>query len=260
MADTMIVVDRVEAVVIGPEGTDVITLSDTRRPSIDGRLRTLDAQIEERKMYQDAKANHLVDPEAVDKQLKILQRDNNLSVDGMNDAFRAAGYTPEEGKEQFAVMTGVNNIIGMKVSSKVMVSDQEVVDSYNKAPEMLEESYCLKRAEIPLTQAASTGELKKQLKERELKPEWTSEYWINRSEIDEAKSFVFAMPKGQMHIDKTQYSYELLRLVDKEEVRAAPLDANRRLAIENDLRQSKFSAGMRAYHQELDEANAVIRF
>ncbi len=261
MAKTdMIVVDRIEAVVLGPVRNDVITLSDARRPGIDGRSRTANDIVNTRKIYQIAEVQHLVNDEGAEKSLKVLQRDNNLSNDALDAMFLETGYSPADGREEFKMLNGVSSAISMNVTSKTMVSEQDILDQYNKAPEMLEESYCLKRAEVALAQADSAVDLRTQLKERTFKPVWSSEYWIDRSEIDTEKAFIFDMSKGQLRIDKNRNSYELLRLVDKKEVRPAPLDKDRRAAIENELHQKKFIEEMRAFNETVDEEVAVLRF
>ncbi|MCL5875308.1 MAG: hypothetical protein M1114_02445 [Candidatus Dependentiae bacterium] len=260
VAADVIVIDRIEAVVLGPESSDVITLSDTKRPGIDGRIRTLDARIDERKMYQNAVSSKLVSSDEVEKALNLLMKDNNLSIEARDQVFREAGYDPEEGRKEFEVMTGVNNLMGMKVSGKVIVPHKEIVEQYNKNPEMLEESYYLQRAEFPIAQAASASDLRQQLKDHKIKPRWSQSYWIDRSEMDEKKAYIFDMPKGQLYIDKNKDSYELIRLVDKKERRPKPLDDKTYAEIRGQLQQDKWTKQLELLRAELDEESAVVRF
>ncbi len=259
MAPEMIIIDRIEATVIGPESTDVITLSDIKRPGIDGRMRPLDSRVDERRMYQEACASKLVDSDGVDKALKNLQKDNNLSVDAMNQVFRDAGYSPEEGRKEFEVMTGVNNLMGMKMS-EIIVPHKEIVEHYDKNPQMLEESYNLQIAQLPLTQAQSATDLKQQLKDHKVKPRWNAPYWTDRSEMDEKRGFIFDMPKGQLYIDKTDNSYDLIRLVDKKERRPKPLDDKTYGEIRMQLHQQKQGEKIQTLRADLDDKFAVIRF
>ena len=260
IAHAAIVVDRIEAVVFGPECTDVITLSDVKRPGIEGRLHSLDEHVRGCKIFQDAKAKHLVDPDNNEKQLKILQRDNDLSDEALDEMLSSMGYKPKEGRDEFAKLTGINSAIAMNVSSKVIISEKEIIDYYNLNPVTLEESYCLQRAEIPALNAASINDLKQQLKNSTLKPSWSSSYWINHSDIDKEKSFIFTMAKGQVHVAENKNYYELFRLVDKKEKRLKPLNDAARNAIEKDLQHQKFVVQFEVYNKELDESTAVLLF
>ena len=235
-------------------------LESIQLPGIEGRMHTLDEHIRGCKIFQDAKTKHLVDPENNEKQLKILQRDNDLSDEALDEMLLSMGYKPQEGRDEFAKLTGINNAIAMNVNSKIMISEKEIVDYYNLNPIMLEESYYLQRAEIPTVNVESKNDLKQQLKNNMLTLDWSSAYWINHSEIDGEKSFIFNMKKGQVHIAQNKNYYELIRLVDKKEKRLKPLDDAARNAIEKDLHHQKFVVQFDVYNKELDESTAVLLF
>ena len=95
----MFLIDTIKAVIYGQERTDLVTFSDVTRPSIDGNQQTLEDQVLAKLICQDA-ARYKMEPdnEAVDKHLKAVQRENNVSLDELKSIFSAAGYTYEEGE------------------------------------------------------------------------------------------------------------------------------------------------------------------
>lgn len=253
-----VLINKIEAVVVGPEGNDIIDTFDVQRPGIDGRVRSLDDRIREREMYQDAKGMKLVDKDQVQKQLKAVQKDNNLTEEGLQQIFKAGGYSYEEGVEQFEVMTAVNQVTGFKVASKMIVSEKDVRAYCNEHPEMLEAEYELAYARFPSYTASSASELKQKLSQKKLSVSWDEAFWIKHSEIAPEKKAIYSLQKGQIYVSASQSGYELIKLVDKKDEKPVPIE-QRYAEIERALQPSKYQQLFQAYLNELDEKNAVIR-
>lgn len=254
----LIPVNRTEAIVYGPEGSDIIDTFDISRPGIDGQMRTLQDRILERKMFQFGKERGLLDKDAVTRQLKAVQRDNNLSEDGLKKIFQAGGFTYDEGVAQFEVMTVVNQVTGMKVSSKLIIPEKDIVSYYTNNPIMLESEYYLQRSELSETISSTVSELKKKLSRNEVKLEWAEPFWIMQSELASNKHFIFKMKRGQLHIEKQGGIYEIFRLVDKKDERPMPLE-ERRAEIVQLLQPVKYKELFEELKKELDEKMAVVR-
>lgn len=253
-----VLINKIEAVVVGPEGSDIIDTFDVQRPGIDGRVRTLNDRIREREMYQDAKTMKLVDKEQVQKQLKAVQKENNLTEDALKNIFKSGGYTYEEGLEQFEMMTAVNQITGFKVASKMIIPEKDVIAYCNEHPEMLEAEYELSFASIPLYQASSAKELKQKLTQKQLSIAWDEPFWIKKSEIAAEKKAIHALTKGQVYVSKGASGYELIKLIDKKEERPVPVK-DRYAEVERALQPVKYQQLFQSYLQELDDKMAVIR-
>lgn len=256
----LMLINKIEAVVIGPEGNDIIDTFDVQRPGIDGRMRTIDDRILERKMYQDAKSMKIVDPEAVQKQLKTVQKDNNLSEEALRGIFQAGGYSYEEGVQQFEVMTAVNQITGFKVASKMIIPEKDIVAYYNAHPEMLEAEYNIRFAQFPSYAAASSPQLKKKIASGDLVIAWDEPFWIKHTEIAQEKNYIYKLKPKQIHVHRTATGgYELIQLVEKKDERPVPL-AERYAEIERALQPQKYQQLFVDYKKELDDKMAVIRF
>jgi hypothetical protein len=81
-------IDKIDAVIFGEEGVEIVTKSEVDRPGLEGGARTLDGVVLERLMYLDAKKYKMLPSEEdVDKHLEGLQRENNLSQDDVKKKF-----------------------------------------------------------------------------------------------------------------------------------------------------------------------------
>ncbi len=145
-------IDEIKAVVFGEEGAQVITRSDVERPGIDGSPRTLDDLVLERLLFLDAKKYNMIsDEDAVDKYLANIQRENNMSMDDLKNLFSNAGYTYQEGREQFGTMQAVNSIMDFRIRSRLMIPEREIVAYHKAHPDEEPERYFIQRAVVPIT-------------------------------------------------------------------------------------------------------------
>ena len=140
--DSAFVIDTIQAV--------VFARSDVMRPSLAGVTQSLDDIIFERLVFLDAQKYKIVpDEDAVDKYLAMVQKENNLTLDQLKDIFASAGYTYEEGRQQFRVMQTVNSMLGLKIHSQVLVPRAQVEEYYNTHPEIIEAEYHLQYGFMP---------------------------------------------------------------------------------------------------------------
>lgn len=258
MRAEIIMLDRIEAVVCGPEGTDVITTTDIALPGIDGRIHALDDRILERKMYQDALRFKVVDADAVDRQLKMIMRENNLTKEGLEDIFKVGGYTYAEGIEQFEVMTAVNQINNFRMSSGLILSEREIKEYYDKYPMINPARYSIQRGSLPLAEG-SLDELQATIARYESQISWGEPFWLDESDIAEDKSFITTLRPNQIHVEKEGGEVVVTRLVEKQEAQKVPLE-QRRSDIEQLIYREKSKKLFDEYKKELDDMTAVIRF
>lgn len=267
--DDTFVIDRIESIVFGPEDTDIITLSDVQRSSIDGAPRTIDDIKLEKLMYQDAKKYRIIpDEEAIDKYLGSVQKQHNITLDQLKDVFRTAGYTYEEGREQFGIMYTVNSMLDFKIRSRLIVPEREV-EAYCKAhPEFEEPAYQISRAFIPFTKKQDKDELRVQVeqfattgKSKELKGiEWEEPFWIKEGDVSEDKQFITSLKPGTIAQPiETEQGFELIKLTAKRGRRERPLEERYR-EVSDILRKPKYEELMGEYKKELFAQSAVVDF
>jgi parvulin-like peptidyl-prolyl isomerase len=262
--DSALLIDTAQAVVFGQDGTQVITYTDVIRPGLAGVPRTLEDIIFERLVYLDAqKYKILADEDAVDKYLAMVQKENNLTLDQLKDVFASAGYSYEEGREQFKMLQTVNSMLDFKIRSHVIVPKQLVEKYYHEHPEVEPASYKIQIGFLPyeagkeavqkkaLTYMAKTG---KQIKGIE----WAEPFWVNKDEIADDKQFIFNLKVGRssMPIDLGS-GYQIYKLVEKKDERVVPLE-ERYKEIADILRRPIYQDLMDAYKKQLFDTNSIV--
>jgi AraC-like DNA-binding protein len=266
----LITIDAIKAVVYGPERTDLITKSDVNRPGIDGALRTLEDRICERLMFQEAMRFQVVpDESTLDAYLKEIQREHDMSEEDLRTIFKQAGYSYAQGRTEFGRIKAVNQVMGVRVMSKLTVPQREIEEYYQAHPEYRQARYCLQHAIAPLQARASEREkdtLKAKLSkllEDDIdgsKITWTDPYWLEHDEVAEDKQCIY-----DLEIEKISEVLEIdegllvFKLIDKHERCQVSIE-ERYPEIVNTLRQPKFVQRFAAYKQELYSNAAVIYF
>lgn len=258
--------DTIVAIVFGLDDTSIITKSDIERLGLDGAQRSLDDIILETLIYQDAKKYKLLpDEDMVDKHLKAVQQANNLSFEGLKEIFKSAGYSWEEGRRQFGIMTAVASMIDFKIRSRLIVPEREVKAYYDAHPQVEEASYYIMRAFVPFSSTKRNDLLRKELEifaetgNGMFSIEWGDPFWIKKSDIAEQKRFIESMDRNEIVIREEAHGFELLKLIDKREERLVPLEERYR-EIADTLRRPKYEELFNAYKTELLSSATVIYF
>lgn len=260
-------IDTIKVIIYGQEGTELILQSDVARPNLDGTFRTLEELIDEALIFMDAQRfKMLPGDEQIDQQLKMIQRENNLTMEQLKGSFKAAGYTYEEGRRQFMKMIANGSVVEFRIRNRLGVPDKEVQEFYEKHPEKEPKAYCIQRVMIPypssekiqqemandLRDYAATGVGYEGL-------EWSSPFWINEADLAEDKQpIIMALQKDQIAQPiKTQEGFELFRLVDKKEERVVPLQ-ERYKDIVNLLRKPRYEKMIADYKKQLRDAASIV--
>ncbi len=262
-------IDTIKVIIYSDEGTDIITKSDVDRPSLDGTFRSLDDIVLERLMYLDAKRFKILpDEESIDKHLKAVQRENNLTLDQLKQIFKSAGYTYEEGRQQFAMMTTINSLLDFKIRSRLLVPEREVMAYYKSNPQTEPTRYYIERAvvEYPADEDAKI-DLEKDLQAYASSGQgttiinWSAPFWINEPDLAEDKQpIIVALQKGEISAPlPIEQGYELFKLVDKKEERLVPLE-DRYREISNILRKPRYEALMEEYKKQLLDSASIVYF
>lgn len=265
LPDDAYLVDKIEAVVFAPEGTKVITQSELARPGLDGRNRTLDDLILERLLLLDAlKFKMIPDDETIDKYLANIQRENNLTLDGLKKIFKSAGYSYEEGREQFGMMSIVNQLLDFKIRSRLIVPEKEVIAYYNENPEAIEATYFIERAIVPYifgkTHEQQQEEIELFIKHGIglLSIDWQAPYWMAHSEFAHDKMFIVDLQPGSISAPQaTMDGFELFRVKDSKPAHNRPLEDRYREIVEV-LRKPKYEQLMDEYKKQLFDTASIL--
>lgn len=251
------VVDEVVAVIYHKSGVIVIAASDIK-PTLEGRPRTLRDCVLQMLMVLDADDMHVtVTSEEAERFLGELQKNNNISREGMVSLFEGLGYTFEEGLEELRCRQMVEQIVDFRVRSnkKFLVQRAEVVAEYESNPQTTEAVYTLEQVSLP-----PETPIDKEFSQAELDAlSWDEPFEITESElVDERKSIAQATVGSIVDRDLTNEGLELTRLVAKKPAQKVELDAVYDTVMRK-LQAERFAGLMAEYQASLLE-KAVIRF
>jgi parvulin-like peptidyl-prolyl isomerase len=258
-------IDTIKVVVYGEEATDIITQSEVERPGLDGAVRSLDTMIFERLVFQYAgKYGILPKEDEVDRYLKAIQRENNLTLDQLKGVFTAAGYTYEEGRKQFSVIATVNKVLDYRIRSRLIVPEKDVRAYYEEHPEYEEASYLVRRTLVPFYTIKTEKELEmalaRMVKDETLLTEfsWSDPFTIEVNDLAEDKQFITQMKIGEVSEPVALADgFELFYLKDKKERRLKSFE-ERYKDIADILRQPRYTALMSEYKSDLLNAASIL--
>ena len=217
-------------------------------------------------MFLDAQKYKIApDEDAVDKYLSIVQKENNLTLDQLKEVFASAGYTYEEGRQQFRVLQTVNSMLGLKIHSQVIVPRAQVEEYYNQNPVVQEAEYHLQYGFMPYSPEKREAQ-EKALRHmarigREVKGiQWNDPFWVKQNEIADDKTFLFSMNAGDTSqpVDRRD-GYEIYRLLDKRDEHVPTLD-DRYHEIADILRRPVFEELMEKYKKNLFDSVSILNF
>jgi SurA N-terminal domain. len=266
--DSAFDLDGIAAIVFSPAGTEVVTKRATQCSSLTGAPRTLDDIIFEILAYLDGQKYRIMsDDEAVDRYLSSIQRENNLTLDQLKQIFSEAGYSYEEGREQFKRLQTVNAVLDMKIRSNLIVPREAVQEYYDAHPEVQQASYYIQRGFVPFSSKTS-----KELQKQEILQfiqtgkggkhiQWEKKpFWIDHDEVADDKSFIFTMQPDQISDPVAlENGFEIFRLKERKEQRVASLE-ERFKDIVDILRKPKFEELMSTYKKHLFDTTSILYF
>lgn len=259
--------DHIAAIVFAQEGTQIITASELERRSLDGNERTLEDLIYEKLMILDAQKFKMTpDDDQIDKHLASVQRENNITLDQLKTIFTNAGYTYEEGREQFGIISLINQLLDFKIRSRLIVPEKEVVAYYTANPEKQDAGFLVQRALIPFNDLQTHEEQQKEIerfvhgRNGFITIEWQEPFWIEKNEMAENKKFIMAMSPGDISDPiETAEGFELFRLQETRPERLKTLDERYR-EISDILRRPKHEQLLKEYKKQLMDSASVLYF
>jgi len=257
-------IDSIQAVVFGQQEPQIVTYSDIVRPSLSGQQRGLDELVFERLVYSDAqKFKIMTDEDAVDKYLAMIQKQNNLTLDQLKEIFSNAGYSYEEGREQFRLLQSVNAMLDFKIRTQVVVPRALVEQYYAENPRITEAKVTVQRGFIPyvedklekqkeaLAYMAKTGKEVRNI-------QWGDAFELSESEVAADKAFLFEL--AQSAISPAQDSgigFEVFRVIETTPRKEATLE-ERYKEIADTLRKPIYEELLEKYKKSLMDSASVL--
>lgn len=264
---SLYIIDTIKVVVFGDDRTDLITDLDCKRPSLDGTKRSLEDLVLEALIYQDAaRYKMLSTEESIERHLMSVQREHNLSLDDLKNIFRQAGYSFEEGKAKFGIMSAVGQMLDFKIRSRLIVPEKDIEHYYNEHPVYNDETYELANALIKREEDQSLDEIRSEIEQliqtgsSSLQISWSEPFWVKVNEIAQNRQFIKNMQPGQIAIaSESDEGIEIIKLMSKQERKLLTLE-ERYHEIADILRQPKYEELFNNYKKELFANAALVYF
>lgn len=230
LADNLILLDKIETVIYGPEETSIITRSDLERKALDGSERTSEKLVFEHLVFQDAKKYNVMDEKLVDRYIEAIQSQHNLSLEDLKKMFYDSGYTYEEGREQLAMFNTINQLLDFKVRSKVIIPEADARAYYDANPIYEPKAYFLNRIFVPQRVDMSMEEHKKKIERyvslgQDIPGADRVEFWLNDEDMAQDKAFIKDMKVDE--ISAPQYldgGFEMFKMIKRRERQAVPFE------------------------------------
>jgi hypothetical protein len=262
----LLYIDGIRVVFRGPQGIDLITDSEVKRPKLDGSPNTLPDMIAQLAFGQEAKRYHMwPTPEEIDKQLRAVAQANKLSPEELNGLFLNYNYTPDEGRFAFSQMTAINNLISFKVTSNIFVPERDVINYYNTHPQYEDAAYFVQYAFVSYDKSLTKEEQLKYLKNIRKNStndifEWCDPFWIQEEDISADKKFITQLKVNEISLPvNVAGGFGFYKLVSKKERRLRTLEERYREIVDI-LRRPKYSELMNKYQKELLEKASITEF
>lgn len=260
-------IDTIVAVVMNDEGTEIVTLSYTKRPSLSGTQRTLEDIVFELLVFLDATKHKITpDNDAVDKYLETIQKDNNLTREQLEEIFAQSGYTFEEALKEFKKMQANNIMLEYKIKSNLVVPRKKIEKYFEENPETLEASYELEYALVPFDPTMPKKDQFKMLIDTISNTpdtdhiKWGSPFWVTKGELAEEKYFLIDLPVcGISTPEQIENGFELYRLRNKNNERLKSIE-ERYTEIANILRRPRYAKLIDEYKEQLFATSSVQYF
>lgn len=257
------VIDKLEATVSNASRTDVIVTSDIKHRSFDGVEHTLDDMILE--AVKDQRGQELgitIEKEDVDRYLRAMSHGEDVSQEAITARAKMFGYAnAEEFYNDLKRLYRSNSAMEMEIRSLLSVSEQEARAYYEAHPEYQEGTYFLQTAFMPVKEGSSIAALKKSLNDPTTVDaiDWSTPFGITYGELAHDRDFIRTMDTGQTHAVVTDTGLQLYRLKNHNKPRPFSFD-ERRKAIINTVRDSKFKDAFEHYNSDVMRDAAVIRY
>jgi hypothetical protein len=202
----------------------------------------------------------------IDKHLKSVQRENNLTLDQLKAVFKSAGYTYEEGREQFGIMTTINSVLDYKIRSRLMIPERELRAYYDENPVKYPESCLLERTVVTVSADDDREEMRERVAAFARTGKgfadvtWSAPFWVEINDLAEEKQCIADLNAGEMSAPfELEDGFEVFRVKDKRINCLVSLE-DRTREISDALRRPRYERLMTEYKQSLFDAAAIVYF
>lgn len=258
-------VDKIECVVCGPErNTSLVNTDESHKKDMNGQPIPMAQLIQSDIVSQQIITDKIpIDPTAADKYIESLKKQNNLTDSDLATLFEGIGRTYLEGLALLNEQYYHEMFMHYKFKSQQIATDEDVQTYYEEHP-----VYADGQAEIQVAYVDFNDENKECLqadidrilkgeKPSSLEVEWSSPIKIALLDIADDKKFIFDMDPEQIVSCEGNSSFELYKLIEKQEPKMRSIEELRSTIVEK-LNRQKLERMLEDYNLEVRKFVDII--
>jgi len=261
--------DKIDSIVCGPEKNTPIVVTDiTWKRDLNNKFIPLNKQIETEVINQQIIVEKVaMEPDAAEKYIKTIQKQNNFSEADMTRWFDGTGRTFQEGIDLLKNQYNHEYFLHHKFKSQLAPTEEEIVAYYNDNPEFIDATTKL-RATRAAYEEDDKDRFKKDLEsmiQKELDKEdsgieWSEPTIVVCDDIPEEKSFLRDMKPGEIKLIEDEPGvFELYQILEHNSASLVPLE-DRRTYIVDALNRKELEKMFADYNKAVREYIDVIKF
>ncbi|MBP6870043.1 hypothetical protein KBC04_04120 [Candidatus Babeliales bacterium] len=256
--------DQGAVVVSGPVGNTIITHTDVfDKLNLDGTKIPLQHQIKLEVIRQQVAAEKMpIDETAADKYLANIQKVNNLTLDDLEALAGECFRTFAELKHLLGLQYTYDFFLYHKFRAHLVPSDQDVEDYCQEHPEVQPGHCVIQVAFVDFTSANKADVLEKlqavvagSIIDSSI--QWSDPIKVNVVDIADDKQFIHDLGIGKIHLLEDTQSFELYKLVDKQDERLTPT-AERKASVVEYLNRRMYEDLLAKYEEHMMDDVAII--
>lgn len=244
-------VDEILAILPHADGNILIYASDLR--DIDGRARTFREVVIDGLMELKARDLKMATAEATPEEMvSTICKRYGITRDQLYQVFEDQGYIAEEIPEVLKRRHLIDSLMGAMIRTEEPSKD-EITAFYEANPSHTPARYTIQLATVS-TSALSRDDLDSMIKTgKELgNINWNDAETYADDELSEEQAFVRTMKVGDLYLmSESEGSYDIIKLIAKQEKQMIPLSEGLIERISMQLRQKKFMGELKKFQDNL---------
>lgn len=245
--------DKIVIVIYTDTNTIVITQHILNAKTLDGKTRTQEEVIVDNLLFDKAVNVYHMTParREAENHIEGLKNQYGLTHKDIEELFNKEGMTYEEGLEQLMIFYTIRGFIYHIITSKVLITQEEIQKYYKEHPEYIPAS--VKIEKIFVDKEKVTQEMIDDLKKYKIGEDsivWSTSYWIAIDELIDSKKCLGDLKPGDIEVFDAGNSYEIVRIVKKQERRLKSLEEASKGIMEK-LQYQKYELQLKEYKENL---------
>jgi hypothetical protein len=241
--DEWVSIDETAALVATTAQTGVITQVDVETPDLAGNKVDLEELVNQELFYQDGDKKGMGGEEQVERYLRSIQEEHDMTRDEIEEMFAAFGLTYEQGVDKIGRLQVVNTNLDFEIRSNLMITPEEIQAYYDEHPEFTEAHIFV-----------SIG----RYEEEQDNVVWGNPFWLNESELADDKKVLLTVELNQeINILNDEGVAVYYKVLSRQDEQLVSLD-DRHQEIEFLLLQDKYRIKMEEFTDRLSQRASVL--